>query len=156
MTTLSDLTPSPRKQTYRTARKKLDTARRVQTTSPANANRCTRAGQEDSQIQSPTMMGRKNTQTMISTTGGKDRTQFQSESSPPRFTPSAVTNPIHSMAKITMAYVPSTRGTVTLQNGESLIAIFPAQRDRQPQRERARPWRRQIPRVYKAPLAPRP
>ena len=46
--TLPGLTPSPRKQTYRTARKKLDTARRVHTTIPANANRRTRAGQEDS------------------------------------------------------------------------------------------------------------
>jgi len=112
--TLPGLTPSPRKQTYRTARKKLDTARRVQPTIPANANRRTRSGQEDSQIQSPTMPGRNNTQTMIFATEGNACTQFQSKSSHSRFTTSAIANPTHSIAKITMAYVPSTRGTVTL------------------------------------------
>jgi hypothetical protein len=116
--------PSPRRQTYRTARKKPDTARRVQTTIPANANRRTRAGQEDSQIQSPTMMGRNNTQTMISATAGNARTQFQSKSSHSRFTTSAIANPTHRIAKITMAYVLSTRETVTLQNDESLIAAL--------------------------------
>jgi len=66
-------------------------------------------------------MGRKNTQTMISATEGNAITQFQSKSSHSRFTISAIANPIHSIAKITMAYVLSTRGTVTLQNDEFLI-----------------------------------
>ena len=48
---------------------------------PANANWRIKSGQEDSQIQSPTMIGRNNTQTMISATAGSARTQFQRESS---------------------------------------------------------------------------
>jgi hypothetical protein len=108
-------------------------------TIPPNANKRTRVAQEDSQIQSPTMMGRKNTQTMISATEGNARTQFQSKSSHSRFTTSAIANPTHSIAKITMAYVLSTRGTVTFQNDEPLIVTLPDLQDRQPQQERARP-----------------
>ena len=91
---------------------------------PANANRLTRAGQEDSQTPSPAMMGRNNTQTIISTTEGNARTQFQSKSIDSRFTTSAIANPTHSITKITIAYVLSTRGTVTLQNDESLIVTL--------------------------------
>ena len=69
-------------------------------------------------------MGRNTTQTTISATGGNARTQFQSKSSHSRFTTSAIANPTHSIAKITMAYVPSTRGTVTLQNDESFIVVL--------------------------------
>ena len=104
----------------RSARKKLDTAMRVQPTIPANPNRRMRSGQEDSQIQSPTTIGRNNAQTMISATKGSACTQFQSKSSHSRFTTSAIANPAHNIAKITMAYVLSTRGTVTPQNDEFL------------------------------------
>lgn len=100
---LPGLTPGTRQQTYRTARQKLNTASSVQTTIPANDNRLTRVDQEDFQIQSTTIMGRKNTQTMISVTVGKVRTQFQSKSSHSRFATSAIANPIHSIAKITIA-----------------------------------------------------
>ncbi len=131
--------PGPRKQTYRTSRRKLCTASRVQTTIPANPDRRPRAGQDDSQIQSPTVMGRNNTQTMISTTEGSARTQFQSKSSHSRFTTSAMANPTHNIAKITTAYVPSTRGTVTLQNDESLTVTLLDLQDCQPEQERARP-----------------
>ena len=136
--TLLGLTSSPRKQTYRTIRIKLDTARRVQPTIPANATKRTRSVHEDSQIQSATMIGRNNTQTMISATDGNAYTHFQIKSSHSRFTSSAIANPTHSMAKITMAYVLSTRGKVTSQNDEALIVALLDLNNRQPQQERAR------------------
>jgi hypothetical protein len=130
-----DLAPSSLMQTYRKARKKLYTARRVQTTIPANADRRTKSGQEDSQVQSPTMMGRNNTQTMISATAGNPYTQFQSRSSHSRFTASAIANPTHSTAKITMAYMLSTRETVTFQNDEFLMVALLDLHNRQPLQE---------------------
>ena len=84
-------------------------------------------------------MGRNNTQTMIYATEGNACTQFQSKSSHSRFTTSAIANPTHSIVKITMAYVLSTRGTVTLQNDESLIVNLLDLNNRLPQQERARP-----------------
>ena len=71
---------------------------------------------------------------MISATEGNARTQFQSRSSHSRFTISAKANPTHHIAKITMAYVLSTRGTVTLQNDESLIVALPDLQEHQPDR----------------------
>jgi hypothetical protein len=47
-------------------------------------------------------MGRKTTQIAISATGGSARTQFQTKSSHSRFTTSAMANPTHRMAKMTI------------------------------------------------------
>jgi hypothetical protein len=91
------------KYLYRIFRKKLDTARIVQTIIPVNASRVIKVDQEDSQIQSTTIIGRKINQTMISTTEGKVCTQFQIEFSHSGFAISAIINPTHSTAKITMA-----------------------------------------------------
>jgi len=49
------------------------------------------------------MMGRNNTQTMISATEGSARTQFQSKSSHSQFSNYAMANPTHSITKITFA-----------------------------------------------------
>jgi len=125
ITALPGVIHGPRKQPYLAARKKLDTARSVQTMIPANANRRANAGQEDSQIPSPAMMGRNNTQMMISTNEGNARTESQSKPNHSRFTSNAKANPTHSMAKIAMAYVLSNRGTATLHNDEFLIVAFP-------------------------------
>jgi hypothetical protein len=70
------------------------------------------------------MMGSNNTQIMISATAGRVPTQFQSEVSHSGFTTCAMANPTHSIAKITMAYVLSNRGTATSQNHEFLIVIL--------------------------------
>jgi hypothetical protein len=69
-------------------------------------------------------MGRNNTQTMTSATEGSALTQFQTKSSHSRFIASAMANPTHSIAKMTMAYVPSTREAATFQNDESLIVYL--------------------------------
>ena len=95
--------PNRRKHTYRTARTKLIKASRVQMTIPATAKKLTRAGQEESKIQSPTMMGRINTQTMISVTMGNACTEFHNKSNHSRFTAVAIANPTHSSTKIAMA-----------------------------------------------------
>ena len=88
---------------------------------PANASRRTIVDQEDSQIQSAAMIGVINTQVRILKTDGNACTQFQSKSSHSGFTISAIANPIQSITKVKTAYELSTRGTVMLQNDESLI-----------------------------------
>ena len=96
---------------------------------PANASRRTIVDQEDSQIQSAAMMGVINTQARIFKTDGNACTQFQSKSSHPGFTISAIANPTQSITKVKTAYELSTRGTVMLQNDESLIVTLPDLQD---------------------------
>jgi hypothetical protein len=116
--------PGLSKQTYSTYRLKLDAASRVQPTIPANISRFTRAGQEDSQVQSPTKMGRNKIQIIISATIGNACTQFQSKLSHSRLITSAIANPTHSSTKIRMAYVLSTLGTITSQNFDFSNVVF--------------------------------
>jgi len=124
------LAQGQRKQPYSTYRLKLDAATRVQPTIPASTNRFTRAGQEDSQVQSPTRIGRNNIQIIISATIGNARTQFQNRLSHSGFTTIATANPTHSSTKTRMAYVLSTRGAVTSQNCDFFMVALLGLQDR--------------------------
>ena len=108
-------------QPDRKALRKLETARAVQPNIPEKASKRKNIDQEDFQIHNAAIMGVMNTQARILKTWGNVWTQFQSISIHSGFTIRAVMKPAQRVKKTRTAYELSTRGTVILQNAESLI-----------------------------------